>query len=259
MTTSARQAVFRILLNRNFIDAALFFLGLGLLWEFSVRYYDIKSYLLPSISDIIRAFFEARALLWQHTVVTFFEVCYGFGAAVVVGLLSAVLIYYVPVAKRTIYPLVIALQGIPKIGLAPIIVVWFGYGLSSKVIMAFLFALFPIVIATLGGLAGTPASLEEHFRALKASAWTTFWRLRVPCALPNFVDGCKVAIPLAVIGAVVGEFVGSNDGLGNLILLATGSSQTALSFAALAAVTLLSLTLFYFVEILGKYVWWRAR
>ena len=259
MTTSIRQTGLGVFLNRNFTDAALFILALGFLWEFSVRYFHIKSYLLPSVSDIIIALFESRLLIWQNTLVTFGEVCYGFGAAVVIGLLVAILIYYVPVAKRTIYPLVIALQGIPKIGLAPIIVVWFGYGLSSKVIMAFLFAFFPIVIATLGGLAGTPANLEEHFRALKASAWTTFWRLRVPSALPNFIDGCKVAIPLAVIGAVVGEFVGSNDGLGNLILLATGSSQTALSFAALAAVTFLSLVLFYIVEILGNYVWWRAK
>ena len=259
MKSSIRQAVLKILLNRNFTDAALFLLALGLLWEYSVRVFEIKSYLLPSISDIIRAFFDARSLIWQHSLVTLVEVCLGFGLAVILGLLVAVLIYYVPVAKRTIYPLVVALQGIPKIGLAPIIVVWFGYGLSSKVTMAFLFAFFPIVIATLGGLAGTPSHLEEHFRALRASTWTTFWRLRVPSALPNFVDGCKVAIPLAVIGAVVGEFVGSNDGLGNLILLATGSSQTALSFAALVAVTFLSLVLFYIVEILGKYVWWRAK
>ena len=259
MKTSIRQAVLGIFLNRNFTDATLFILTLGFLWEFSVRYFHIKSYLLPSVSDIIIALFESRMLIWQHTLVTFGEVCYGFGVAVVIGLLVAILIYHVPVAKRTIYPLVIALQGIPKIALAPIIVVWFGYGLSSKVIMAFLFAFFPIVIATLGGLAGTPANLEEHFRALKASPWTTFWRLRVPSALPNFIDGCKVAIPLAVIGAIVGEFVGSNDGLGNLILLATGSSQTALSFAALAAVTIMSLMLFYIIEILGKYVWWRAK
>ena len=179
-------------------------------------------------------------------------------AAVALGVLVSVLIYFVPIAKRTLYPFMIALQSIPKIGLAPIIVVWSGYGLSSKVIMAFLFAFFPIVISTLGGLGGIPAHLEEHFKALGASPWETFWRLRVPSALPNFIDGCKVAMPLAVIGAIVGEFVGSNDGLGNLILMATGSSQTALTFAALAAVTGLSLALFYIIEILGRLVWWRS-
>ena len=124
--------------------------------------------------------------------------------------------------------------------------------------MAFLFAFFPIVISTLGGLSATPDRLVEHFQALKTSGWNTFWKLRAPSALPNFVDGCKVAMPLAVIGAVVGEFVGSNDGLGNLIQTATGSAQTALMFSALLVVTGLSLILFFMIELLGRLVWWRA-
>jgi NitT/TauT family transport system permease protein len=124
--------------------------------------------------------------------------------------------------------------------------------------MAFLFAFFPIVISTLGGLSGTPERLIEHFEALKASRWATFWKLRVPSALPNFVDGCKVAMPLAVIGAIVGEFVGSSEGLGNLIMVATGSSRTALTFSALLVVTGVSLCLFSLIELLGKLVWWRG-
>tara|TARA_R110002110_G_scaffold91264_2_gene237517 strand:- start:139614 stop:140366 length:753 start_codon:yes stop_codon:yes gene_type:complete len=246
------------LLNRNVIDASVFFVVLALIWEYSVAAFDIKPYLLPSLSSIGDALWESRAMIWTNSLVTLVEVLWGFLAAMVLGVVIAVMIYFIPVARRTLYPLMIALQSIPKIGLAPIIVVWFGYGLSSKVIMAFLFAFFPIVISTLGGLGGIPAHLEEHFRALRASPWQTFWRLRVPSALPNFVDGCKVAMPLAVIGAIVGEFVGSNDGLGNLILMATGSSQTALTFAALAAVTALSLVLFYIIELLGKLVWWRS-
>jgi NitT/TauT family transport system permease protein len=231
---------------------------LAVIWEASVAVFDIKPYLLPSVSSIGSALWASRAVIWDNTLITLGEVLWGFLAAVVLGVLVSVLIYFLPLARRTLYPFMIALQSIPKIGLAPIIVVWFGYGLTSKVIMAFLFAFFPIVISTLGGLGGIPAHLEEHFRALRASPWETFWRLRVPSALPNFVDGCKVAMPLAVIGAIVGEFVGSNDGLGNLILMATGSSQTALTFAALAAVTALSLLLFYIIELLGRLVWWRS-
>jgi NitT/TauT family transport system permease protein len=246
------------LFNRNLTDGLVFFLVLGLVWEFSVDIFDIKPYLLPSISSIGEALWQSRDIIWRNSLVTLGEVMWGFLAAVMLGVPIAALIFFVPIAKRTLYPFMIALQSIPKIGLAPLIVVWFGYGLSSKVIMAFLFAFFPIVISTLGGLGGVPAHLEEHFRALRASGWETFWRLRVPSALPNFVDGCKVAMPLAVIGAIVGEFVGSNDGLGNLILMATGSSQTALTFAALAAVTALSLLLFYIIELLGRLVWWRS-
>jgi NitT/TauT family transport system permease protein len=246
------------LAGRELIEPVAFFALLAAAWESAVRVFGVKAYLLPPLSAIGTAFWDARALLWQHTLVTLGEVLLGFASAVLAGVPMALLVFFVPRAKRTLYPLLIGLQSIPKIGLAPIIVVWCGYGLGSKVLMAFLFAFFPIVIATLGGLAGIPAHLEEHFRALRAGPFDTFWRLRVPATLPNFVDGCKMAMPLAVIGAIVGEFVGSNDGLGNLILTATGSSQTALSFAALLAVTALSLALFYLIELLGRLVWWRA-
>jgi NitT/TauT family transport system permease protein len=258
MSASGKPALRRLSIGRGFIDPALFFVALGLLWEFSVRGFGIKSYLLPALSDILAECWRSRAILWSETLVTLVEVLWGFGAAVLLGVPLAALICFVPLARRTVYPFMIALQSIPKIGLAPIIVVWFGYGISSKVMMAFLFAFFPIVIATLGGLNGTPAHLVEHFRALRASPMQTFLRLRLPAALPNFVDGCKVAMPLAVIGAIVGEFVGSNSGLGNLILMATGSSQSALTFAALLAVTALSLVLFYVIELLGRLVWWRS-
>jgi len=245
-------------LNRNVIDATIFFVLLGLAWEFSVQLFDIKAYLLPPLSDIFREAWSSRGLLLEQSIITLKEVVLGFSLAVVLGIVIAAAIFFIPIAKRTLYPLMIGLQSIPKIGLAPLIIVWFGYGLGSKVIMAFLFAFFPIIISTLGGLSATPKHLEEHFQALAASGWITFWKLRVPFALPSFMDGCKVAMPMAVIGAIVGEFVGSNDGLGNLILLATGSSNTALTFAALLAVTVMSLLLFFILERLGKLVWWRA-
>jgi len=248
----------RVFPSRDLIQTTVFFIALGLAWEYSVRIFEVKSYILPPLSDIFRELWVSRGVLWEQTLVTLNEVIIGFVLAAVFGVVIAAAIYFVPVARRTIYPLVIGLQSIPKIGLAPIIIVWFGYGLSSKVIMAFLFAFFPIVISTLGGLGTTPAHLIEHFQALRASPWTTFWKLRVPSALPNFVDGCKVAMPMAVIGAIVGEFVGSNDGLGNLILLATGSSNSSLTFAALFAVTALSLFLFFLIELLGRFVWWRS-
>jgi NitT/TauT family transport system permease protein len=246
-------------MNKDTLQTAIFFIFLGLVWEFSVKIFEVKSYILPPLSDIFRELWVSRGPLWENTLITFNEVIIGFAMAVVFGVAIAVAIYFVPLARRTLYPTVIGLQSVPKIGLAPIIIVWFGYGLFSKVIMAFLFAFFPIVIATLGGLSTTPENLIEHFRALRASRWTTFWKLRVPSALPNFVDGCKVAMPMAVIGAIVGEFVGSNDGLGNLILLATGSSNSTLTFAALFAVTGLSLFLFFAIELCGRLVWWRSR
>ena len=136
--------------------------------------------------------------------------------------------------------------------------VWVGYGTSSKVLMAFLFAFFPVMIMTLGGLAGTPEHLVEHFRAIRASSWTTFRRLRLPAALPSIMDGCKTAMPLAVIGAIVGEFVGSQRGLGYLILESNAQARTDLLFAALVAISLLAGLLYWAIEVLARRVWWRA-
>lgn len=246
------------LFNRDALVTMVFFVILGLFWEYGVQWFGVKSYLLAPPSAIALEFWRSGAVLAENTWITFTEVFWGFSLAVVIGVPVATLVFFSNLAKRTVYPFLIALQSIPKIGLAPIIVIWFGYGLSSKVIVAFLFAFFPIVIATIGGLGSTASHLEEHFRALRATRMQTFWRLRVPSALPNFIDGCKVAMPLAVIGAVVGEFVGSNDGLGNLILTATGAGNTTLTFAALLTVTLLSLMLFYAVEYWDRFIWWRA-
>ena len=242
----------------RYLDTLLLFAALGALWEYGVRALGVKAYLLPTLSDIGRAAWEARAHLWHQSLITVTEVMLGFAAAVAGGALIAVVIYVLPAAQRTLYPLVTGLQAMPKVALAPVIVVWFGYGLISKVIMTFLFAFFPVVIGTLGGLYSTPYHLEEHFRALRASGWTTFWRLRLPSALPNFIDGCKVAMPVAMIGAVVGEFVGSSEGLGNLIMLATSAGRTELVFAGIIAVTLLAMVLFWFVHLIGSRVWWRA-
>jgi NitT/TauT family transport system permease protein len=240
-------------------ESAAFFVALVLAWEALVRLLHIKAYLLPTPSEIVVAGWERLGTLFSQTLITFYEVMLGFACALGGGILIALGIFVIPLLRRTLYPLVVAFQGTPKVALAPLIVVWIGYGTSSKVLMSFLFAFFPIVISTLGGLSSTPLHLEEHFRALRAPVWVTFWRLRIPNALPNLIDGCKVAMPLAVIGAIVGEFVGSDRGLGNLIVFAAGSSRTDLTFAAIIFVTLLSLVLYGIIEYAGRFVWWRGR
>lgn len=244
---------------RDILDPTLFFIALGLIWEYGVTYFGVKSYLLPKLSDIAAAAWEQRAMLAEHSWITTKAVLIGFVLAVAGGLVLAVMIYFVPVFRRTLYPFVAALQGIPKVALAPIMVVWFGYDITSKVMMSFLFAFFPVVISTLGGFYGTPENLQEHFRALRASPWRTFWRLHMPSALPNFIDGCKVAMPLAVIGVIVGEFVGSSEGLGNRLVFATSQGRTDLVFAALIVITALAMILFWLVQLGGRWVWWRAR
>jgi NitT/TauT family transport system permease protein len=240
------------------LQPLVFFGAIFLIWEYGVVYFEVKPYLLPRLSAVLAAVWQSRALMWQHSLVTMLEVAAGFGAAVVGGLVLGILIYVSRTARNTVYPLVTALQSMPKVAIAPLMIVWFGYGLFSKVAMSFLFAFFPIVIATMGGFLATPAALEEHFRALRASQWQTFARLRLPSALPVFLDGCKVAMPLAVIGAVIGEFVGSQEGLGNLILMATASARTDLVFATVLVITVLSMMLYGLIELIDRGVWWRG-
>jgi len=240
------------------LERVVLFAALGLLWEKSVEIFQIKPYLLPRLSTVLNTLWTSRANLLDQAVVTGEEIVLGYAAAVIGGVLMALAIFAWPIAYRTFYPLLVLFQGLPKIALAPLMVIWVGYGISSKVLMAFLFAFFPVVISTLGGLAGTPENLVEHFRAIKASRWTTFRRLQLPAALPSIMDGCKTAMPLAVIGAIVGEFVGSQSGLGYLILEANAQARTDLLFAALVAISILAGLLYWIVELAANRVWWRA-
>lgn len=178
---------------RRFTDPALAFIAVAVLWEYAVDLFGIKRYLLPPLSKVAESLWTNRATLLAQSWVTTQEILVGFIAAVVGGVMIGLATYAVPLVRRTLYPLIVVFQGLPKIALAPLMVIWFGYGDASKVLMAFLFAFFPVVIATMGGLEGTPAHLVEHFRAIRASAWTTFRRLYMPSALPSIMDGCKAA------------------------------------------------------------------
>ena len=243
---------------RRFVDPAVLFVIVAILWEKAVDVFRIKAYLLPPLSKVLQTMWTSRDLLLRESWITTLEIMQGFAWAMIGGVLLAVAIHAVPTVRRAVYPLIVVFQGLPKIALAPLMVIWFGYGTASKVLMAFLFAFFPVVINTLGGLAGTSPALLEHFRAIGASRIVTFRRLLVPSALPAVLDGARTAMPLAVIGAIVGEFVGSEAGLGHLILDANANARTDLLFAALVMVSLIAGALYLLVELAAKRVWWRA-
>lgn len=247
-----------ISLARSLVERCVLFVVLALFWEISVQVFQVKPYLLPRLSVVIETLWNQRSNLFFQSLVTAKEILLGYLLAVGAGVILSLAIFASPTVYRAFYPLLVLFQSLPKVALAPLMVVWIGYGIFSKVLMAFMFAFFPIVISTLGGLAGTPENLVEHFRAIGAGSWTTFWRLRIPAAMPAILDGCKTAMPLAVIGAIVGEFVGSQHGLGYLILEATAQSRTDLLFAALVAVSILAGLLYWLIEILAQRVWWRA-
>ena len=239
---------------------ALSMLAIFAVWEAGVRGFGVPEWILPSPSSIARIAIDWRTELLRNSWVTLYETVVGFAVALVIALPIAVLIAYTPIVKHTIYPVLLALQSVPKVAIAPLIVLWVGFGVLPKIIVVFLVCFFPIVVSATAGLEATSRSRLDLMRAFKARPWQVFFRLRIPEAMPHVMVGCKVAITFAVIGAVIGEFVGSEEGLGYLILTSTSQSKTPLAFSALIILTLISIVLYYIVEKAEKLlVGWRVQ
>lgn len=222
---------------------------LVVLWEIACRVFEVPSYLVPAPSAIASRLYEKRGLYLSHTWVTLYETLAGFALAVVIGVVAAALIVVIPAVRDVVMPLLLIAQLVPKVAIAPILLIWFGYGLLPKVLIAFLVAFFPIVVNVASGLAAVERELLDLGRSLEATRWQIFWKFRMPTALPELFSGMKIAITLAVIGAVIGEFVGGNLGLGYLILVANQDLDTPLAFAALLVLSVAGIVLYVLVEL----------
>ena len=212
----------------------------------------VAPYILPSPGDTWAAAQQNAAYLAQNTWVTTWETVIGFIIATAVGIFVAVMMIYSSSFEKTVYPLILFAQVIPKIAIAPLFIVWLGFGPSPKILVAVLMAFFPIVISGLAGLRSVDPEILELTSTMGASKFRTFMKVRFPASLPQLMSGLKVAATLAVTGAVVGEFVGANEGLGYVILQANGSLDTAMLFAALIIMSLLGIVLFAIIEIAEK-------
>ena len=230
-------------LSRSAVPAATL-LSAIVAWEVASRVLRIPKFIMPAPSDIAAEAWEWRYRFLGHSWVTLYETLGGFALSIVVAVPLAVLIVYSPWMRRAIYPLIVLLQAVPKIAVAPVLLLIIGYGGFSKVIVAFLVAFFPIVVDTATGLRNTPADLIDLATSVRANAFQTFCKIRFPAALPFIISGSKVAITLAVIGAVIGEFIGSNEGLGNLMLVANSQINIPLAFAALFGLALIGILLY---------------
>ncbi len=215
-----------------------------LAWEMIVPLAGISTFVLPRPSQILSRMMSEYWLLSIHSAVTAAEVVVGFLLAAAVGIPTALAIFYSRVFERAVYPLLVALQTIPKVALAPLLILWLGYDWKPKIFLGFVIAFFPIVIATVVGLQGLDQSMVHLVRSMGATEWQTFIKLRLPAALPNIFGGLKVGIALAVIGAVIGEYVAAERGLGYLQLSANAKFDTILNFAALIMISLLGVVLF---------------
>ena len=229
-------------------------------WEVAARAGWVENYLLPAPSEVARALVEDRALLLDDAWVTGQEVLLGFALAVALGVAIAIGLHLSTTARRTVYPLVVASQAIPVVVIAPILVIWFGFGMTPKLIVIALICFFPIVVNTLDGLRAVDPAQVKMLRTLGAGRWATLRRLELPAALPYLFSGAKVAVAVAVIGAVFGELVGSDAGLGHVIQVGMAQLLTARVFAAVAILSAMAIGLFALVSALERLaVPWAAR
>jgi NitT/TauT family transport system permease protein len=219
------------------------------LWTFLCVYFNVPTVVLPTPDKVLHAFIARFDLIWSEGWVTLKETLYGFVLALAVGIPMAVAVANSRAMNLMFYPLLIGLQSVPKVALAPIILVWLGTGIESKLAIVWLVAFFPIIVDTVAGLRSTPRELLELARSLRASPMQVFLKVQLPAALPFIFTGAKVAITLAVIGAVIGEFVGSSEGLGFLLLSATSQLDSPLAFAALFALSFLGMFVYLLVEL----------
>jgi NitT/TauT family transport system permease protein len=222
------------------------------LWELACRLFAIPAYLVPPPSAIWTDTTALAGPVAVHTLATTKTVLLGFVASLVVSLPLAVLITSSPVIANSIYPILVLTQSIPKVALAPILVVIFGSNELPRVVVTFLVAFFPLVLSIAAGITAVPPELIELGRACKASRWRELWRIRLPYAVPFVFSGLKAAITLCVVGAVVGEFVNADQGLGYLIVTSTAFFKVPLAWGALLLLSLLGIVLFQAVVIVEQ-------
>ncbi len=238
----------------SYVYPTLTAVALFLVWEAVARLGAISPLLLPAPSEVLMTTVKDFPLLYKMSVVTAAEFLLGFGLSVVVGLPVGALIVYARPVELSLYPLLVAFQTMPKAAIAPIFVVWLGTGITSKVLIAFAIAFFPIVIDTVVGLRAAQPETIHLIRSMGANAFQVFWYVRFPNALPAIFGGLKVASTLAVVGAIVGEFVSADRGLGYLVLVANGELNTRLVFACVLMLTVLGMVFYFLLEALEKLV-----
>lgn len=237
--------------------ASFLIMAVLVIWQISVIVTGISEFVLPSPFQIALRLVEERWLLLSHAGVTAFEVLSGFLTSVVIGIPLSLAIFYSPIFERAVYPVLVGMQTIPKIVLAPLLVLYLGYGWAPKIVLAFLISFFPVVISTVVGLQSLDKGLVNLVRSMGATELQVFFKIRLPAALPNIFGGFKVAISLAVIGAVIGEYIAADKGLGYLQLQANSQFDTTLNFAAVVTISSVGIGLYGLLSWLEKTVAFR--
>lgn len=228
------------------------FLVLFAFWEFAVRAFGIKEYLLPAPTVVLAALGRNYPNVLGSAVVTTSEILAGYALAVVVSVPLALTIAYSRFMEETVYPVIVFLQIVPKIAVAPLFLIWFGFGFTPKLLLVFLLSFFPIVVSSIAGFKSVDPEIMDFARTTGAGSWRLFVKIRLPQALPGIFTGLKVGAALSATAAVVAEFVASDKGLGYLLLQYNGDLNTPMVFATILVLSLIGLAVYYAVELVER-------
>jgi NitT/TauT family transport system permease protein len=223
-------------------------------WDLCIRLFKIPPYLVPTPWQVVEQLYKEWPMLWREALPTLYATLGGFVLSALVGVPVAMWIAYSRLVESFVYPLLVFSQSVPKVAIAPLFVVWFGFGVIPKVIAAFLLGFFPVIVATVQGFKSIEPDVIDLARSMGANPLKVFVKFRLPQAMPAIFSGLKVSVTLAVVGAVVGEFVGSNSGLGYVLQKANGTFDLPLMFAALVILSMIGVLLFLVLELIERWV-----
>ncbi|MEP9380442.1 ABC transporter permease [Aquabacter sp. CN5-332] len=240
------------ILQGPWIRPVLFLIALIVVWDLAIRVFNIPPYQVPSPVDVVITLYKEWPLLLREAMPTTGATIAGFLLSAAFGIPVAMLIASSKTVESYVYPLLVFSQSIPKIAIAPLFVVWFGFGIFPKVISAFLLGFFPVVVSAVQGFKSVDPDLLDLARAMEAKRFQTFRMVSLPFATPAIFAGLKVSVTLAVVGAVVGEFVGSNSGIGFVLQRSIGNFELPMMFAALVVLSLIGVILFWLVDVIER-------
>jgi len=242
----------RIRASDGWIRATLTFVVVFVLWELAYRLLRLPAYILPGPSKIGEDFIGQAGRIFTHAFFTGQIIIAGYVVAVLVSIPLALLIAYSRFVETTLYPLLVVFQIIPKIAIAPLFIIWFGFGYTPKLLIVFLLSFFPIVVSSIAGFKAVDPEIADFARTTGASGWKLFAKIRLPQALPDIFTGMKVGAALSATAAIVAEFVASDSGLGYLLLQYNGNLDTPMVFAVIFLLSFIGLAVYYTVEFIER-------
>lgn len=255
----ARKAFFHRLLLSAWVKPVIFLVAMVVVWDVAIRVLGIPPYQIPAPKDVLVTLWNDWPTLLREAWPTTVSTLWGFLLTVVFGIPMAMLIAGSRTVESYVYPLLVFSQSIPKIAIAPLFVVWFGFGTLPKVLSAFLLGFFPVVVSAVQGFKSVEPDMLDLAKAMEANRLQTFRMISVPHAMPAIFAGLKVSITLAIVGAVVGEFVGSNSGIGYVLQRSIGNFDLPTMFAALIILSLMGVIMFWIIDIIERFsIPWHA-